>query len=142
LTSAAVASAQQVDDLSQQLEQLKQEYQQKIQAMEKRIGDLEAQKSSPAVAVIDKSALAEEVKNDIKGPIGSQPGALQGSLPSEPTRTDASLRRTGGNVVVTVTQASACTRQALYSQPCGTAFILSRRKAFQIHQHQESKTCY
>ena len=85
LASAAVANAQQVDDLRQQLEQLKQEYQHKIQEMEKRIGDLETQKSSPAVAVIDENAIAEEVKNDVKGLISSQPGALQGQLPSEPT---------------------------------------------------------
>ena len=92
LASAAVANAQQVDDLRQQLEQLKQEYQHKIQEMEKRIGDLETQKSSPAVAVIDKNALAEEVKNDVKGLISSQPGALQGSCPANQPMTSCRRR--------------------------------------------------
>jgi predicted PurR-regulated permease PerM len=43
--TAAIGSAQQLQDLQQQLEQLKLEYEQKLQSLEQRISGLEKQKS-------------------------------------------------------------------------------------------------
>ena len=95
--TAAVASAQQLQDLRQQLEQLKLEYEQKLQSLEQRIGDLEKQKSqatasaqplqsqsqSQNVASSLNNGIAQGVKSAIVDGASQLP-SVQGQLPSDP----------------------------------------------------------
>ena len=97
LFMAAIASAQQLEDLQRQLEQLKVEYQQKVQNLEQRIGDLEKQKSEAAASAQNlqpqrqspnlASSLNNGIEQGVKAAIvngGSQMPSVQGQLPSAP----------------------------------------------------------
>lgn len=95
--TAAVASAQQLQDLQQQLQQLKLEYQQKLQDLEKRLSNLEKQKSqatTSAQALQQQSQsqnVASSMNNGIEQGVkaaivngSSQMPSVQGQLPSAP----------------------------------------------------------
>jgi len=88
LVWAAIASAQQVEDLRRQLEELKLEYQHKIQELDRRLGALEqsptaAPNASPVVA--SPSAVVKAVNEVARNAALAPPPTFQGKLASEPT---------------------------------------------------------
>jgi maltoporin len=95
--TAAIASAQQLQDLQQQLEQLKLEYEQKLQSLEQRISDLEKQKSQatasaqPLQGESESQNVASPLNNGIAQGVksamvngASQMPSVQGQVPSAP----------------------------------------------------------
>ena len=97
LLTAAIASAQQIDDLQRELEQLKVEYQQKVESLEQRISNLEKEKSQAAAPAQNvqpprqspnvASSLNNGIEQGVQAAIvdsGSQMPSVQGQVPSAP----------------------------------------------------------
>jgi maltoporin len=95
--TAAIASAQQLQDLQQQLQQLKLEYEQKLQSLEQRISDLEKQQNQATASAqaLQQQSQSQNVASSLNNGItqgvksaivngATQMPSVQGQVPSAP----------------------------------------------------------
>jgi maltoporin len=95
--TAAIASAQDLQDLQQQVQQLKLAYEQKLESLEQRISDLEKQKSqaTPSAQAVQQQSQSQSVASSLNNGVAqgvksaivngaSQMPSVQGQLPSAP----------------------------------------------------------